>query len=103
MPDEKDLADAKPEAQKQTLGKVPLDCIMLAQEIKHLSHAPLGLFATYCFDRNLDSLRLVYDFGSQLTIRNHIGTFQQRTVAIDQTTSLDSVNAITGHSKRFRQ
>src|SRR6266702_3200670 len=67
MPDEKDLAEAKPEAQKQTLGKVPLDCIMLAQEIKHLSHAPLGLFATYCFDRNFDSLRLVYDFGSQLT------------------------------------
>ncbi|MGD0444172.1 MAG: energy transducer TonB [Edaphobacter sp.] len=97
MPDEKDIADSTPDLRKETMGKVPMDCIMLAQAIKNVANPPLGLFPTYCFDHDKDSLRVSYDFGSQLTARNRIGTFQGRQVVIDQTTILGSVDAITGH------
>jgi TonB family protein len=97
MPNEQDIDESKPDLRTETLGKVPMDCIMLAQEIKNVAYPPLGLFPTYCFDRDKDSLRISYDFGSQLTSRNRIGVFQGRQVAIDQTTNLGSVTAITAH------
>ena len=83
--------------QKETVEKVPMDCIMLAQEIKRVAYPPFGLFPTYCFDRDADTLRIAYDFGSQMTILNHIGNFRQRLVAIDQTMALNNVTAVTGH------
>jgi TonB family protein len=97
MPNETDIADSQPDLRKETLGKVPMDCIMLAQAIKNVAYPPLGLFPTYCFDHDKDSLRVSYDFGSQLTARNRIGTFQGRQVVIDQTTIIGSVDAVTGH------
>jgi TonB family protein len=96
MPDEKSITSSKPDMRKETIGKVQMDCIMLAQEIKGVS-PPLGLFPTYCFERNDDTLRMAYDFGSQLTVLNHIGAFQQRHVGIDQTTAVNNVTAVTGH------
>jgi TonB family protein len=97
MPIESEIADSKPDLREETLGKVPMDCIMLAQQIKNVAYPPLGLFPTYCFDRDKDALRVSYDFGSQLIARNKIGTFQQRTVAIDQTTLQNSVTEVSAH------
>lgn len=97
MPEERDIANSKPDMQNETLGQVPLDCVMLSEEIPGISHAPLGLFPTYCFDHDADTLRLTSNFGSQLTVLNHVGNFQQRHVAIDQTTTLNTVNAVIGH------
>jgi TonB family protein len=97
MPNEQDIEESKPDLRTETLGKIPMDCIMLAQEIKTVAYPPLGLFPTYCFDRDKDSLRVSYDFGSQLTARNRIGVFQGRSVVIDQMTNLDSTTAITAH------
>ncbi len=97
MPEDKDISDSKPDMRKETISKVPMDCIMLAQEIKKLASPPLGLFPTYCFEHDADALRMAYDFGSQLTVLNHIGTFQQHHVAIDQTTQVNNVIAVTGH------
>jgi TonB family protein len=97
MPSERDIADSQPDLRKETLGKTPMDCIMLAQQIKNVPFAPLGLFPTYCFDRDTDSLRVSYDFGSQLIVRNKLGTFQQRSVAVDQTILQDSITAATVH------
>jgi len=74
-----------------------MDCIMLAQRIKNVAYPPLGLFPTYCFDRDKDSLRISYDFGSQLIVRNKVGTFQQRTVVVDQTTLQNSITEVTAH------
>jgi TonB family protein len=102
MPTEEEISASKPYLQKETFGKVSMDCIMLAQEIKHVAFPPLGLFPTYCFDRDKDSLRVTYDFGSQLVLRNSIGTFAKRTVALDQTISLGSVKAITAHVDELR-
>jgi TonB family protein len=97
MPSDEDIRASKPDLRKETFGKVQMDCIMLAQEIKNVAYLPLGLFPTYCFDRDRDSLRISYDFGSQTTVRSRIGTFLERTVAIDQVTTLGAVNAITAH------
>jgi len=97
MPSEHDIADSKPDLRKETPGKTPMDCIMLAQQIKNVAYAPLGLFPTHCFDRDTDSLRVSYDFGSQLIVRNRLGTFQQRTVVIDQKTLQNSVTLVSAH------
>jgi TonB family protein len=97
MASEEDIAASKPDLRKETFGKVAMDCIMLAQEIKTVAYAPLGLFPTYCFGHDQDSLRVSYDFGSQLVIRNRIGSFLGRNVAIDQTTNQGAVKAITAH------
>ena len=97
MPSERDIADSKPDLRKETAGKTPIDCIVLTQPIKNVAYAPFGLFPTYCFDRDKDSLRTSYDFGSELTVRNKLGTFQQRTVVVDQTTLQNSITEITAH------
>jgi TonB family protein len=97
MPTEPDIVDSKPDLRKETFGKAAMDCIMLAQQIKNVAYAPLGLFPTYCFDRDTDSLRVSYDFGSQLIVRNKLGRFQQRSVAVDQTILQNSITTITGH------
>jgi TonB family protein len=83
MPTTEDIEDSSPDLRKQNFGKVALDCIMLDQKIKNIASPPLGLFPTYCFDPNKSSLRLSYDFGSQVIVRNAIGTFQNRNVATD--------------------
>jgi TonB family protein len=97
MPSELDIADSTPDLRKETIGKVLMDCIMLTQPIKNVAYAPLGLFPTYCFDRDQDSLRVSYDFGSQLIARNKVGTFQQRSVAVDQTTLQSSITEVSAH------
>jgi TonB family protein len=97
MPSEGDIADSHPDLRKETIGKVPMDCIMLGQPIKNVAYAPLGLFPTYCFDHDTDSLRLSYDFGSQFIVRNKVGTLQQRSVAVDQTTLQNSITEVSAH------
>ena len=97
MPEEKDITNAKPNMRKETISKLPMDCIMLSQEIKRVPYSPLGLFPTYCFDHDADTLRISYDFGSQMTVLNRIGSFQQHHVAIDQTISVNDVTVVTGH------
>jgi TonB family protein len=97
MPSERDIADSVPELRKETIAKTPMDCIMLGQVIKNVPYAPLGLFPTYCFDRDKDTLRVSYDFGSQLIGRIKVGSFQQREVPIDQSILENSITAATSH------
>ena len=97
MPSEREIAESRPDLRKETMGKVAMDCIMLGQPIKNVAYAPLGLFPTYCFDHDKDSLRVSYEFGSQLTVRNRVGTFQQRSVVVEQTTTENSITAVSGH------
>ncbi|WP_433974078.1 energy transducer TonB [Tunturiibacter lichenicola] len=92
-----DFAPSKPTLQQQDFGNVKTDCIMLVQEVKNISNPPLGLFPTYCLDRDNDRLRLSYDFGSQVLSRDRIGVFQERRVVSDQTIYEGSVKAITAH------
>jgi TonB family protein len=83
MPSAAEVQASSPDLRKQNFGKVALDCIMLDQKIKNIAYPPLGLFPTYCFDPGKMSLRLNYDFGSQLIFRNAVGTFQNRNVATE--------------------
>jgi TonB family protein len=97
MPSEEDIASSKPDLRTESFGKGKFDCIMLDQGIKNLAYPPLALFPTYCFDHDLDSLRISYDFGSELTVRNNMGKFLGRSVPMSQTISFSSVNAISAH------
>jgi TonB family protein len=81
MPSGEEREGSSPELIKQNFGKVPLDCILLDQKIKNIDHPPLGLFPTYCFDPDKTSLRVSYDFGSELIFRNATGSFENRNVA----------------------
>ena len=38
MPEEKDITNAKPDMRKETISKLPMDCIMLSQEIKRVPY-----------------------------------------------------------------
>ncbi len=85
MPRNEDIDSSSPDLRKENFGKVALDCIMLDQKITKIPFPPLGLFPTYCFDTDKTILRLSYDFGSQVIVRNAIGIFQARNVATDVT------------------
>jgi TonB family protein len=97
MPPPSDVDAATPELRKITFGKTPLECIMLSQPIKNVLTVPMGLFPTYCFDPGKDSLRASYDFGSQLILRNAIGTFQKHAVATDVMVSSGNFYEASAH------
>jgi TonB family protein len=97
MPSTEDIEDSSPDLRKENFGKVALDCIMLDRKIKNVSHPPLGLFPTYCFDPSKISLRFSYDSGSQVVFRNAIGAFQNRNVATNLTVKESDQVKATAH------
>ena len=101
MPSENDEADARPELRHLNLGNVPLDCIVLSQPIKDAVSPPLGLFPTYCLDRDKDTLRASFDFGSFLIIRNNLGLFQSRNVATAITAKMNDVTVLSSHVEKL--
>jgi TonB family protein len=99
---DEDMQDGTPDLRKQDFGKVPLDCVMISQPIKNVAYPPLGLFPTYCLDRDKDVLRASYNFGAQTVLRNNIGAFQKRMVPLNQIVQLNSTVAITAHVDELR-
>ena len=97
MPDMRDSDAAQLQAQKVNFGKAPLECIMLAQPIHGLKTVPIGLFPTYCFDPGKDSLRVTFNFGTQLVIRNGMGRFRSKSVALDTTVKSGELTAASAH------
>jgi TonB family protein len=97
MPQSTEILTSEPEIRKLNFGKVPLECLMLSQPIKGLKSLPIGLFPTYCFDPGKDSLRITYEFGTQLTVRNDIGRFQQKLVPIDVVVRSGELMMASGH------
>ena len=97
MPSDSDVRESAPELQKENFGKVSLDCVMLSQPFKSLKVFPMGLFSTYCFDPGKDTLRASYDFGSQTILRNAIGIFQKRSVAVNVTVDSRHTKVASGH------
>lgn len=81
MPRAEELAAADPVLRKETVGGIPLDCIMLAQPLKGIPVEPLGLFPTYCLDATKNALLATYELGTVATVQNSVGLFQKLTVA----------------------
>ncbi len=96
MPTESEIDASQPQIDKVNFGKVPLECIMLARPIEGMAKIPTGLFPTYCFDAGKSILRADYNFGTQLVVRNRIGTFQQRNLATEIAISENNVQAAKG-------
>jgi TonB family protein len=81
MPALQDVDQSQPQVQKQSFGKVQLECVMLARPMGATTAIPMGLFPTYCFDPGTTTLRASYNLGSEAILRNGVGRFQQRLVA----------------------
>jgi TonB family protein len=97
MPQQDEVDGSHPELKTLRFGKIPLDCIMVAQPIAGMRNAPMGLFPTYCFDPGQESLRLTYNFGTEVIVRNGVGKFQQKSVPIDVVVRSGDVLSATGH------
>ena len=80
-----DIDGTRPDLRKQKFGAVQLDCIMLDAQLKNVAFPPLGLFPTYCLDPGKETLRISYDVGSDVYLRNGSGHFQERSVPIHVT------------------
>jgi TonB family protein len=83
MPQARDVEGTKAEVRKEKFGKVAVECIMLDRPVKAQVYFPIGVFPTYCMDVGKESLRVSYDYGSQLILRNEVDDFQGRAVARD--------------------
>jgi TonB family protein len=90
-PEKSDETGAKLELRKQAFGKAEMDCIMLSLPMKSVGFPPLGLFPTYCLDRDKDSLRVNFSLGSPFIIRNGIGLFQGHFVSTALTAKSNNV------------
>jgi TonB family protein len=99
---EEELRAGTPRLEKRDFGKVPLDCIMIEQPIKTFGLPPLGLFPTYCMDRDKDVLRASYNFGNQTVLRNHMAVFQKRVVPMNLIVQLEDKAAITAQVEDLR-
>ena len=97
LADNGELDDSVPDLRVESFGKTKLDCIMLDHPIKNVAFPPLGLFPTYCLDRDQDRLRISFRYASEHLIRNSIATFQGRGIPVDTIVSVNGVTSAKGH------
>lgn len=82
LPSSNEVEASIPHLQAMTISKVPLDCIILAPP--HTPYDPaIGRNPTFCFGHGSPDLRLFVNFGAQQIVRNTIGHFQGKSVALD--------------------
>ena len=82
IPEKKDVEVTSPLFERKTFSKVELECVMLNPP--HTSgFPPLGLNPSFCFNPGQPSLRLFLNYGAQQVIRNTIGHFQDKAVALE--------------------
>lgn len=84
MPTTEELDNGSLTMKTETFSGVKLDCIMLGQTIRGVDDLPLGLFPTYCLGSGADTLRLSFDFGGLSVVRNKLGKFLDREVALEE-------------------
>jgi TonB family protein len=85
MPPEDETRTGKLEVKTESFGKVKLECVMVGEEIRGVSYMPYGLFPMYCMDPGESSLRLTYNFGNQVIVRNKMGKFLEKIVSTEVT------------------
>jgi TonB family protein len=81
-PTQRDIDQSQPDLRKESLGKLKVDCIMLAQPIKRLAYAPVGLFPTYCFLPGGSRLVASFDLGGEGVVFKQLGSFLERQVPV---------------------
>lgn len=98
LPVEKEIEQSTAKLEQRTLGGVKLDCIELKPDNKkHPNMMPPEILPTYCFDRDASTLRLYTFVGYLEVVRNRLGTFQQRNVALDMIVSDLGPSIMTAH------
>ena len=97
MPRAEDVAASEPVLRKQTVGGIPLDCIMLTQPLKGIPVEPLGLYPTFCLDAAKNALLATYELGTVATVQNSAGLFQKVTVATSFSINFGPTKMADGH------
>ena len=69
--------------EKKAFGKIDLDCIMPVALNQVKARLYLGQETTYCFDPGQTDLRILIRYREQFILRNRVGRFQDRNVALD--------------------
>ncbi len=96
IPEKKDVEVTSPLFEKRNFSKVDLDCIML--DPPHTpGFPPLGLNPSFCFNPGQPSLRLFLNYGTQQVVRNTVGHFQGKAVALDIVIYEAGVPALRAH------
>ena len=74
---------------------------MLDQKIVSAGFPPLGLFPTYCLGRDKNSLRMSLTSGSVVMVRNAMGKFQGKSVAVSESVSIDNLPVARAHVEKL--
>jgi TonB family protein len=86
IPSQSDLMRSTLTSETLPFGKQKFDCVMAGQSFRDLASTPLGLYPTYCLDHTQGSmLRVKYDFGGRVVLRNAIASFQGKMVTTNLT------------------
>lgn len=98
LPLDRDLDEASLSMQKVAFGKLTLDCLSYSPK----NTQPIaGKNATYCFEQDKSSLLFTQNYGALAITQPHVGMFQQRRVAVDQSLKLFNVPAATAHIEKL--
>jgi TonB family protein len=79
------------------IEKVSLTCFNVSRDLKSKSPEPFGFGPNFCVQPGTNDLRLALDSASFLAVRNHIATFRNISIGLDNAISYNGTLAITGH------
>lgn len=76
-----EIDQSKPESRRQTFGKTPLDCVILAHPLANITEIPFGLYPTFCLDTTADRLLASSTGNIQMSV-NRAGRFLDHDVSM---------------------
>ena len=98
LPTPASVGATKPELMKETIAKVPMDCLMLTEEVGlKMQAAPIGMFPTYCMFRGTNQLIFSFSPGSETVVLNRMGKFAGHAVAVELTLQNDDIVVAKAH------
>ena len=84
--------------QKQHVGGIELDCVVLQRAMTDLIEAPMGLFPAYCFSQGKPVLRWSGSYGQYSALYNQMATFRGKNIAEELTiTEQPDLPILTAH------
>jgi TonB family protein len=105
MPAKRDTEETVPGLHDRAFGKLKLNCIMFSQQDVRPGHStqwPLGLFPTYCFEKDTARLRFGLFDGSIGATFNKMAIFEGRYIAKEVELTDDARTLLRIHIQTLR-
>jgi TonB family protein len=100
--DEKNYKNSEIEFNKRNLGNFEADCIMLNRPKENDSEMYLGFNPTYCFGSDKVTLRKTIEHRTRSIVRNKMGHFQTRSVAVAVDITQNHIDLISSEETSLR-